>query len=248
MPATSKRAWPTANSPLQPTSTAPPMLQARTLRVRLPRLSGQTVSRTELSHRESTAMTAANVREEMHAGVWESLGSVVAPAGGVLPQRCVKCNEPASEPVKFEFSYIPWQLELTSAMLPSVIGTFVGSSNMTSAQITGYLCGRHARRWRNLRKLSTVMMLAWLIPAAACAVTDFRFEELAFSTAVILIPVGYVIRRTSYPVEAKLIRDGYVWIKGCGQAFIRRCAPLPPAGLARISSGRGRAGGCPGRR
>lgn len=161
------------------------------------------------------------------SGVWKTSTGIVTPVGAVLPKRCLKCNHHASEATVFELSYIRPSLEIFTQFLP-LIGTFIGAANTSHARVTGYLCTTHFIRWQRLKRLGGILMLVWLLPAAACALGDYRVEELVV-VSFLFVPVGYLIRGISYPVRATLIQDGYVWIAGCGRSFRENCAPLPPA-------------------
>ena len=114
-----------------------------------------------MSERNPDAPSKASLGDGPSGGTgrvaaWRDGNVVVMLAGGEIPHRCVKCNEPADEPTKERtlYWYNPWLylLVLISILVFAIVALIVRKKAVVSAG----LCADHKRRRR------TALIVAWI--------------------------------------------------------------------------------------
>jgi hypothetical protein len=157
---------------------------------------------------------------------WRYRKTLVMVSGSTLPQRCVKCNEPADEPTKARKVYWHHPGVYAFVLINIIIYAIVGMIVRKRAIVAPGLCVAHKKR----RKLG--LTLGWggfvlgLVSIFAGVAgrqqgTLFAFGLLLLFSAAL---VGIVMGRIVY---ASKIDKSQIWLKGCGAEFLDSLPPLP---------------------
>jgi hypothetical protein len=153
------------------------------------------------------------------AGYWRDGKRVVMDRNAELPDRCVKCNEPANSYRRLvKLTHVGTGAELLFGWMAYAFAK--------RAQVMVGLCERH-RRTSNVTiglislvaiiasiYLFTVRTSDWIVPVVALA---------GFLGGVAALIYAYLRSRL---IRATKITDAHVWFKGAGEPFL---ASLPPA-------------------
>ena len=154
------------------------------------------------------------------AGYWRDGKRVVMDRNAVLPDRCLKCNEPAQGYRRAEkVTYIPMSQQLMFG-----VWSYLGAKR---ASIEIGLCERHRR--------SRLRTVAW-ISLAAIAFSILEVTQVKPSNVIlpILAAVAFIggcvgLIYALYPrgvVRATEMTPSHLWLNGAGEAFL---ASLPKA-------------------
>ena len=154
------------------------------------------------------------------AGYWRDGKRIVMDRNAVLPDRCIKCNEPANGFRRSEnLTYVP-----TSQQLMLGVWSYVDAKR---APVEIGLCERHraSRPWT-----------AALVSAAAVAFSILEVTQLRPSNVMlpILAAIAFIggcigLIYAFYPrglVRATDMTASHLWLKGAGERFL---ASLPTA-------------------
>ena len=177
------------------------------------------------------APSTASLRLDPHATpaaksgpkIWRDGKVLIIAPEASLPPRCVKCNEPAEQPMKSRNVYWHhWTIYLL-LLLNVVIYLIVGLATRRKARITPGLCRKHT----GSRRLA--IAIAWIGALASIALIVASFEQ----DPPILFPIGILLLLASLIfgmirgrlLWAKRIDKEYVRLIGCAPAFLQ---PLPP--------------------
>ncbi len=165
-------------------------------------------------------------------GVWRDADLLVVRKGCVLPDRCVKCNEPADGIRKTLTLYWhnPWiYILLLQILIYIIVSLIVRQSVVLPAGI----CRRHLvrRRW--------AILLAWMLFFGGLGVTilggcfmDNR-QRQEFGMPVLLIGCAMIVGSAIYAVIAtrllwaKRIDPYFAWIKGACPDYLAELPDLP---------------------
>jgi len=183
-----------------------------------------------MSERNPYAPSKASLGDRPSGGTgrvtaWRDGNVVVMLAGGEIPHRCVKCNEPAEEPTKERtlYWYNPWLylLVLISILVFAIVALIVRKKAVVSAG----LCADHKRRRRN------ALTVAWIGVLAGTLLLLLGVTESSSAAALTGVPlmliaivVGITLGRVVYPVR---IDNDYVRLKGCGEHFLATLPEFP---------------------
>lgn len=171
------------------------------------------------------SLAGGNVRPT--DGVWREDKVVVLARDHELPDRCVKCNEPADEPTKTRKVY--WHhpgyyvLLLINVILYVIVALFARKT----VDVNPGLCARHKQ------KRSNGIWLGWGGLVGGFIAMSWAFQNhrpglgllLLFATLGCVI-AGLIMSRIVY---AKRIDDRYVLLKGCGPAFLEGLPEFRPS-------------------
>ena len=163
------------------------------------------------------------VREGLSVGhgsgnAWRDGNLVVTISGSTLTGRCVKCN--GVENLSHTSSALRWHPRwVYLLLLLTPITYWVGLlATQRSAWVAISVCSQH-RRHRG-----TLTAAGWL-----CVVLSVGLAAAAayFPSLVIMVGVGVVLaggammfNRQWNPLSAAKIEGNYVWLRGCGRAFV----------------------------
>lgn len=143
---------------------------------------------------------------------------VIVPIGSDLPPRCIKCNEPAEEPVKEIKLYwhSPWLylLILLNILIYAVVGLIVRST----VRVSPGLCEAHAMQRR--RKIFIFLSLATGCCIGGIGAMQMKAPEAAaflFLAMLVSLVIALVASRKVY---AKKITKEYARLGGCKEAFL----------------------------
>ncbi len=158
---------------------------------------------------------------------WRNLNFLVMVPGSTLPDRCVKCNEPADEPTKVRKVYWHHPGVYALILINIIIYAIVGAIVRKKAMVGAGLCVAHKKR----RRLA--LTLGWggfglglgLIFASASGAAQSG-ALLGFGVLLLLSAAvaGVFMARIVY---ATRIDKTHVWLKGCGAEFLDSLPPLP---------------------
>jgi len=158
------------------------------------------------------------------AGYWRDGKRVVLDRNAVLPDRCIKCNEPANGYRRMvKLSYVPTSREL-------MFGAWAYLS-AKRAQIEIGLCERHRRsRAVTVALSSLAAILASIIVFTQVRATDVTLPLLA-TAGLIGGVVGLIYAAVGTRlVRATQITDTHVWLKGAGEPFLASLPDAPALG------------------
>ena len=151
---------------------------------------------------------------------------IVARDEGDLPDRCVKCNEPADEPTKTRTVY--WHhpgfyvVLLVNVFVYAIVALIVRKK----AKVSPGLCQAHKQR----RLMGLGIGWGGFLVGFIAMMMAFGNESPGLGMLLMLatlgsIVAGMIISRIVYP---KRIDDRYVQLKGCGEAFLAELPEFRP--------------------
>ena len=178
-------------------------------------------SKASLSHDRSPSESPGS-----QVTAWRNVNSLVMIPGSTLPDRCVKCNEPADEPTKVRKVYWHHPGLYALILINIIIYAIVGAIVRKRALVAAGLCVAHKKR----RRLG--ITLAWVGSGCGVALivlsTGDRGSPATFAAGILMIVaaviVGIIMGRIVY---AQKIDEEYIWLKGCGAEFLDSLPPLP---------------------
>ena len=154
------------------------------------------------------------------AGYWRDRKRLVMDRNAVLPDRCVKCNEPAfGYRKKVNLSHSPLALLVIFGELAHIVAK--------RATVEIALCEQH-RRGRS-RAINGVLFTIASFVTGIYLLLQPAFTPM-LGLALLLGGFGGVIYAVvvARTVQAAKITDTHLWLSGCGAAFLDSL-PLPPA-------------------
>jgi len=175
----------------------------------------------------SPASLAGAAATAGRVGGWRDGTVLVLTLNAPLPNRCVKCNEPAEQPTKNRKVYWhnPWLylLILLNILLYAVVALFAGRK----AVIAPGLCSTHKSR----RRIGIAIAWALLLSGVALLVWGIGESDGGGAVEVpgglLLILVAAVVSTIVTPIlRAQRIDAQYVRLKGCGTAFLDSMPPF----------------------
>lgn len=160
-------------------------------------------------------------------GVWRENKVVVVARDHDLPERCVKCNEPADEPTKARKVYWHHPGYYVLLLINVILYVIVAVIARKTAEVNPGLCARHKQ------KRTTGMWIGWGGFLASLVAMWAAFGNnspgiglLLFFVMFGLIITGMVMSRIVY---AKRIDDRYVLLKGAGREFLDSLPQFRPS-------------------
>lgn len=154
---------------------------------------------------------------------WREGNVLVLKRNCALPDRCVKCNAPAHEPTKARWVY--WHHWAVFLLVPlnMILYLVVALIVRKKAKVSAGLCAQHKRRRRiGIAVAWGGVLAAILLPiiGATAAPLDFKgpvLVSMGILLLVVMLVIGVRMSRIFFP--KKIDRD-YLWLKGCGTAFL----------------------------
>jgi len=182
--------------------------------------------RYKVAHKENILATdfnpyapprAAVEREALH-DCWREGKLLVMRVGSALPHRCVKCNQPAIEPIKTRQVYWhhpAWYILFFLSIPIYVIAALIARKK---AQVAPGLCARHQKRRRVFLAIGWggfVLGLALLF--IGIAENEFAWSMTGIATILLAFIAGIVGARIVFPAR---ITQEQVRLRGCGKDFL----------------------------
>jgi hypothetical protein len=170
----------------------------------------------------------AALEAHAHGEYWRDGKNVMCRPGSTLPPRCVKCNEPALQPMKARKLYWHHSAWYLFVFVNIVIYVIVAMIVRRKAVVTYGICAKHRnRRWLFIAiGWGGVVLGVFLILANAA---------LALILMLVAMLTGLFGSRLAYPTR---ITKEEVRLGGCGEAFLdsielgaEAAAPAPRLGL-----------------
>lgn len=154
---------------------------------------------------------------------------LIVPAGGTLPERCVRCNEPATMDQRKTYSWhhpALYLLILPGLLIYAIAATLVSKK----AKVSIGLCEAHRARRRNFGRAAFALLLVGLGALfAAVSYEDGRvfgvLSGLSLLAAVLVASFG---TRVLIP---KSIDREEARFKGCGDIFLASLSSEPRLSL-----------------
>jgi hypothetical protein len=159
----------------------------------------------------------AGLEVQPAGGCWREGKALVMRAGSALPHRCVKCNEPAAQPIKARWVYWHhpgWYLLILVNVLVYVLVALVVRKR---SKIAPGLCSRHRRRRRVFMAIGWggfFLGLAFFFPGPLETAAGPAIGMLIIFAAIL---AGMSGARIVYPSR---ITKEEVRLKGCGAEFL----------------------------
>lgn len=160
-------------------------------------------------------------------GVWRDGKWLVMSRSAALPGRCVKCNEPAHEPVKVRKVYWHHPLIYLLFFLYGLIYIIVALIVRKRADVNAGLCAEHKSKRRNAILLAWAGMLsAIVLPIGFAQGTEYVDAWILFCTLLFFgsAIAGIVLSRVVY---AKKIDNERARLGGCGTEFLDSLPDFP---------------------
>jgi len=155
---------------------------------------------------------------ESMGGAWRSGSLLVVASKAELPERCVKCNQPASGLIKrFRLAWYPplVYLSLVLGLIPFVILVLVLQHKMTVHAGVCPVCRSKRRR---------TMLVSWLgsiggliLAIYAISVNGGWLIGIGVALFLISLVYGVLASRIIWP---KRIKDNLAWLNGAGPDFL----------------------------
>lgn len=150
--------------------------------------------------------------------IWRDKSVLVMTKEALLPNRCVKCNEPTGERLKRKLTWHHPAIYLT-VLISILVYVVVALVVRKSATVNVGLCEDHlSTRRRNL-------MITWILGIAAvlCFPIAGMLEDVTFVFVGILLILataifGTVTLRVVVPTR---IDNDYVWLKGINADYLQ---------------------------
>ena len=183
---------------------------------------------------EFNPYAAPKVRDEEIAlgnlandGVWQDGPLVVMTKTATLPDRCLKCNAPATYRLKRNLSWHP-QWYYLIVLYNVIIYLIVALCVRWTAKVTYPLCTEHRRRRRNAILVGWLtFLLGWpVIVVGVTTLGDYGWVGLLAGVALILFGLIYGVNR-SQVVSVKRINKHLVWLAKVNPDFRESLPPFP---------------------
>jgi len=170
----------------------------------------------------------AALEAHAHGEYWRDGKNVMCRPGSTLPPRCVKCNEPALQPMKARKLYWHHSAWYLFVFVNIVIYVIVAMIVRRKAVVTYGICAKHRnRRWLFIAIGWGGVALGVLLILANAAV--------ALILMLVAMLTGLFGSRLAYPTR---ITKEEVRLGGCGEAFLdsielgaEAAVPAPRLGL-----------------
>ncbi|MDY6946950.1 MAG: hypothetical protein SXG53_14635 [Pseudomonadota bacterium] len=154
--------------------------------------------------------------------VWRADKVLIMARDADLPDRCVKCNDPADEPTRTRKVYWHHPGYYVLLLINVILYVIVALIARKTAAVNPGLCGRHKQ------KRVRGIWIGWggLVGGLAAMFAAFDHQNPGLGLLFLLITFGCIITGMvmARVVYAKRIDDRYVLLKGCGEPFL---ADLP---------------------
>jgi hypothetical protein len=161
------------------------------------------------------------------AGYWREKDRVILDRNAVLPDRCVKCNEPAGgyrRTVKLSHSSVGSELMFGAAALLF--------AKRASVEIG--LCERHRHDRRRAITPGLIALAGLLglftIPSFAKVIPPTIGVVVMFGLVAVFVVAAFITLARLFAgasVRATKITDTHVWLKGVDRAFLESLVPPP---------------------
>jgi hypothetical protein len=159
-----------------------------------------------------------------NGGVWRAGRKLVVPNPGMLPARCVKCNEPVPEgPRKMTFYYhhpALFLLILVNIMVFAIVALVSRKKGIVYVAI----CQKHRQNLRVGTWSAAVMILGGIALVIAGAVNG---QGTISALGALVVVAGIILVFLYRIVWAAKIDATTVWLKGAGPAFLAEIPEAP---------------------
>jgi hypothetical protein len=155
--------------------------------------------------------------------VWRDGSQLVAANNTTLPERCIKCNAPASTLLKRTVEWYPPYV-LLIFLLVHIAGIILYCITRKRATLYIGLCEAHLNR----RRFGLLIGICMLVGSVLFFWTSVTGDAPQWALlAVIVFMVGLCVTVSVWRiVKASKIEEPYVWLKGINSEFLET---LPPA-------------------
>jgi len=160
----------------------------------------------------------AAVEKETPYGCWREGKLLVLRIGSVLPHRCVKCNQPAIEPIKTRKVYWHHPAWYILFFLSIPIYVIVALIARKKAQLAPGLCAAHQKRRRIFLAIGWGgFALGMALLFIGIAQNESGWTLLGIATFLLSAIAGIVGARIVFPAR---ITPEQVRLRGCGKDFL----------------------------
>jgi hypothetical protein len=161
-------------------------------------------------------------------GIWRSGSLLVMEKGARLPNRCIRCNQPASTRLSRKLSWHRPLIYLT-LVIHLFVYLIIALIARKRARIEVPLCDEHARKRRWAVGISVTMLVLSVVFAGLAIVDDQVGLFVSLWWVILLfIILTAVSARTVAP---KKIDDHHIWLKKISPAYLS-AFPTAPRTLA----------------
>lgn len=174
-----------------------------------------------------TESYAPNLDPGADQGVWRLDKTLVFRRGAALPNRCLKCNQPATTRLNrtLQWHSPGWYLLLLFNLLIYLVAAMIVRK---TAGVELPLCDAHNQR----RKTGTIIMLVSVVIGVGGCTAGMSADQPAaavFSILALLVGVVVGVVQANLLTPTK-IDESYVQAKGAAPEFLASLPPFPGAG------------------
>ena len=160
--------------------------------------------------------------------VWRGDKVLIMARDADLPDRCVKCNDPADEPTKTRKVYWHHPGYYVLLLINVILYVIVALIARKTADVNPGLCIRHKqRRTRGI-------WIGWggFVGGLIAMFAAFESQRPGLGLLFLFVTFGCILTGMvmSRVVYAKRIDDRYVLLKGCGEPFLADLPEFRPTG------------------
>ena len=175
-------------------------------------------------HRPFLRLVGSEPEEHSHTGLWRDGDSFIVTPGAMLPDRCVKCGEPAGGWTRKKTLY--WHSPLWFALVPLFFGLVylvVASVVKKSSIVHVPLCAHHQRQYSRATKMAALMIPAFPILLIAGIIEvqpPLLIAGIVFSLGGLALMLW-----ARNPIWATQINEEGTRVRGAHSSWLER---LPP--------------------
>ena len=163
----------------------------------------------------------------LRSGIHVEGKHLVVVDGAVLPQRCIKTNEPVAEPGRTKTLYWANPLILVAFLINAILGIVLYLVLRKRCRIT-YAMSSRMRTAYLYRRLVAVMVWVRGFALAIVGALKGRLELLVIGIGLCLAGLILTLAFTTVLNIAKY-RDGRFYLRGCGKPFLDAIRAKPTA-------------------
>jgi len=159
-------------------------------------------------------------------GVWRSKSTLVMSKDAELPNRCIKCNQPASQRLKRKLTWHHPALYII-APLALLIYLIVAMVVRKQATVLVPLCELHLA---NRRRAVLITWAIFILAIASFAAAIFLSENTFILVGVVFIFAAIIYGVIALRVVApSKIDEYYVWLTGISKGYLETLPQWPGA-------------------
>jgi hypothetical protein len=161
------------------------------------------------------------VTAEPTGDVWRDQKTLVAKKGAKLPDRCVRCNEPAPEGSGYHAKFYWHEPALYLLIFCGLLVYFIVALIVRkSAVVWVGLCPRHRGARNRGRLWGTLLLLAGLLCIPVAAAVDSGGAIFGWGSLVLILAAAVLAAIGNVGLRPQRIDDQFVRLKGANSDYL----------------------------